>query len=225
MNQNLFPIVIKNLSYAFSKRKVLNNINLTIPPGQFVCMTGASGSGKTTLLTLIGALRTLQEGSIEVLGNELFDAPLEKLQNIRKNLGFIFQAHNLHSSLTAAQNVIMGLSVHNDINKKDYNEAVRHSLSILGLGDFLNSLPKNLSGGQKQRVAIARAIVANPKIILADEPTAALDHENSLIVVNTLKNLGKQRNTIILMVTHDNRILKSADKIITLEDGKLLKAT
>jgi putative ABC transport system ATP-binding protein len=142
---------------------------------------------------------------------------------LRRRLGFIFQAHNLHASLTARQNVRMGLEVHGTSDDSAYLRAADHMLGLVGLGERLDYLPGSLSGGQKQRVAVARALVANPEIVFADEPTAALDKESGRIVVEMLKALGQKRGTTTVMVTHDNRILEMADRIVTLEDGRIVK--
>lgn len=219
------PIRVKDLSHAFglggARKKVLYGIDLTVRRGELVILMGASGSGKTTLLTLIGCLREVQEGSIRLLGQELNGADGKTLEACRRRLGFIFQAHNLHESLTAIQNVQLGLAVHGDAAPKDWRKPCAHLLSILGLNDRVDHLPANLSGGQKQRVAIARALIGNPDIVLADEPTAALDKENSDSVVAMLKRLGKARGTSILMVTHDARVTRHADRIVVLEDGRI----
>jgi putative ABC transport system ATP-binding protein len=140
----------------------------------------------------------------------------------RRQLGFIFQAHNLHDSLTAMQNVRMGPEVHGRAALQNWQEACAHLLRTLGLGERLDYLPANLSGGQKQRVAVARALVGNPNIIFADEPTAALDRDSGLQVVGMLKRLGEERGTTTLMVTHDPRILDLADRILTMEDGRIV---
>ena len=143
----------------------------------------------------------------------------------RRRLGFIFQAHNLHESLTAMQNVRMGLEVHGPVATAHWREAATHLLALLGLGERLEYLPGNLSGGQKQRVAVARALVGNPEIIFADEPTAALDKESAITVVSLLKRLGRERGTTTLMVTHDAKIMDLADRIVTLEEGRIVKDT
>ncbi len=186
---------------------------------------GPSGSGKTTLLTLMGCLREVQQGDVTLLGNELRQADEHKLNQLRRRLGFIFQAHNLHESLTAIQNVRIGLEVHGTDRKKQYNQAAAHILTELGLGERMNYLPAKLSGGQKQRVAVARALVGNPAIIFADEPTAALDKESGVKMVELLKRLGQLRGTTTVMVTHDNRILELADRILRLEDGRIVNDT
>ncbi|MDX2264740.1 MAG: ATP-binding cassette domain-containing protein [Hyphomicrobiales bacterium] len=165
------------------------------------------------LLTLIGCLREVQDGSVRLLGEELAGAPESVLVASRCRLGFIFQAHKLHESLTAMQNVRMGLEVYGPGAMRDWKAAAAHILTMLGLGERLNYLPGNLSGGQKQRVAIARALVSNPDIVFADEPTAALDKESGYEVVALLKRLAAARQTTTLMITHDNRILEMADRI------------
>lgn len=221
------PIVTKKLGHSFgsgeTRKQVLFDIDLTIDRGELTILMGASGSGKTTLLTLIGCLRAVEDGSASLFGQELNGATEEVLVLCRRRLGFIFQAHNLHTSLTAIQNVRMGLEVHGTSALRNWKEAAGHMLSLLGLGDRLDYLPANLSGGQKQRVAVARAMVGNPEIVFADEPTAALDKESGHLVVAMLKRLAHERDTTILMVTHDNRILKMADRFITMEDGRIVK--
>ncbi len=186
---------------------------------------GPSGSGKTTVLTLMGCLRDIQNGQVELLGYKLFDSSQHDKDSIRRRLGFIFQAHNLHASLSATENVLMGLQVHGAGRIAQQTKAAVHILDLLGLGDRTDYLPENLSGGQKQRVAIARALVANPQIVFADEPTAALDKESGISVVKMLKTLGSSRGTTTVMVTHDNRILDMADRIIVLEDGRVVSDT
>ena len=201
--------------------QALHDITLDIERGSLTVMMGPSGSGKTTLLTLMGCLRDVQAGSIRLLDTELRGAPEATLIALRRRLGFIFQAHNLHESLTAEQNVLMGLQVHGRGDAARQRAAARHMLDILGIGDRYDYLPANLSGGQKQRVAVARALVSNPDIVFADEPTAALDKESGLNVVDILKAMGRARGTTTVMVTHDNRILARADRIVTLQDGAI----
>lgn len=217
-------IQIQNLHHSFGKGSlqipVLTDINLLIPAGEITLLTGPSGSGKTTLLTLIGALRSVQTGSLKILDRELFGASKSQLMQTRSQIGFIFQAHNLLKSLTAWQNVNMSLELHPQIT--DSQTRSMNILSAVGLGDRTHYYPDNLSGGQKQRVAIARALVAQPQLILADEPTAALDSKSGREVVQLMQKLAKEKNCTILMVTHDNRILDIADRIIHMEDGALL---
>lgn len=218
------PIRIRGLNHWYgegeARRQVLFDINLDLDAGKLVVLMGPSGSGKTTLLTLMGCLREIEEGSVVVLGHELHGADEETFIACRKRLGFIFQAHNLHESLTALQNVRMGLDVHGRIDRAD--EACLHLLTLLGLEDRAYAKPARLSGGQKQRVAVARALVGNPDIVFADEPTAALDRDSGHQVVSLLRRLGQARGTTTLMVTHDNRILDLADRILRMEDGRLV---
>ncbi len=220
------PIVVRGLNHWFGEgeaaKQALFDIDLDIEAGKLITLVGPSGSGKTTLLTLIGCLRRIQEGSVVLLGEELFGASEEKLVVHRRQLGFIFQAHNLHDSLTAMQNVRMGVEVHGAMAMTQWEEAAALILTTLGLGDRLNYIPSRLSGGQKQRVAVARALVGNPEIVLADEPTAALDKDTGMQVVRLLKRLGAERGTTTLMVTHDSRILDMSDRIISMEDGRIV---
>ncbi|MDP2122079.1 MAG: ATP-binding cassette domain-containing protein [Hoeflea sp.] len=225
MNQDT-PIIVAGLNHWFgtgeARKQAIFDVDLTVARGSLTVLMGPSGSGKTTVLTLMGCLRDLQDGSINLLGHELMGAGTALNEALRRRLGFIFQAHNLHGSLTALQNVQMGLQVHRLNDPKAEQEAARHALSLLGLADRMDYLPGNLSGGQKQRVAVARALVGNPDIVFADEPTAALDKESGLNVVAMLKKLGEKRGTTTVMVTHDNRILELADRIVTLEDGRIV---
>ncbi|MBE9142839.1 DevA family ABC transporter ATP-binding protein [Planktothrix mougeotii] len=219
-------ISIQNLDHYFGKgqlqKQVLFDINLEITIGEIVIMTGPSGSGKTTLLTLIGALRSVQSGSLNILGRELLGASAGELVKARRNTGYIFQAHNLHGSLTALQNVQMGLEVQGAFSRYQMQQKATAMLEKVGLGNRLNYYPDNLSGGQKQRVAIARALVSHPPIVLADEPTAALDSHSGRDVVNLMQTLAKEQGCTILIVTHDNRILDVADRILHMEDGALV---
>lgn len=223
------PIHITALNHWFgtneARKQAITDINLTIAKGSLTALVGPSGSGKTTLLTLMGCLREVHDGSIRLLNHELHGAPETLSTQLRRRLGFIFQAHNLHSSLTALQNVRMGLQVHDPLPPTRETEAATHALSLLGLADRLHYLPANLSGGQKQRVAIARALVGNPAVIFADEPTAALDKDSAATVITLLKRLGTTRGTTTILVTHDPRILDRVDRILTLEDGRLTNDT
>ena len=221
------PVInIKNLNHYFGKdelrKQVLFDINLQINRGEIVLMTGPSGSGKTTLLTLVSGLRSPQSGSCKILGQELCGASTAELVQARRNNGYIFQANNLHRSLTATQNVQMGLEVHGKYSKPEMRDRAVAMLEHVGLGTHINYYPDNLSGGQKQRVAIARALVSHPAIVLADEPTAALDSKSGRDVVNLMQKLAREQGSTILLVTHDNRILDVADRIIHMEDGKLV---
>jgi putative ABC transport system ATP-binding protein len=218
-------ISISHLDYYFGKgslrKQTLFDINLEIKSGDIVIMTGPSGSGKTTLLSLIGGLRSPQFGSLQVMGEELCGASSHRVIQARRRIGYIFQAHNLLESLTAQQNVEMSLQLHGYVAPKERSIKAREILTTVGLGDRASYFPDSLSGGQKQRVAIARALVANPAIVLADEPTASLDKKSGRDVVEILQRLAKDQGCTILLVTHDNRILDIADRIINMEDGKL----
>ncbi len=220
-------ISVHNLDHFFGsgklRKQALFNINLEIEKGEIVIMTGPSGSGKTTLLTLIGGLRAAQSGSLNVVGHEITGASEKALVQARRDNGYIFQAHNLHGSLSAIENVQMGLEVRGTFTKAERYRRAGEMLEQVGLGDRVNYYPADLSGGQKQRVAIARALVSRPKIVLADEPTAALDKKSGRDVVEIMHDLAKQQGCTILLVTHDNRILDIADRIVYMEDGRLAK--
>ena len=222
-------ISVSSLNHYFGegalRKQILFDINTTFLPGEIVILTGPSGSGKTTLLTLAGALRSVQEGSVRVLDLELNGATHQAMGQVRKNIGFIFQAHNLIDALTARQNVQMSLLLQGPLSKEEANEKAAQMLTAVGLAQRLDYFPSQMSGGQKQRVAIARALVGQPKIILADEPTAALDKKSGREVVEILQELAKKQGTAILLVTHDNRILDIADRILALEDGRISSFT
>ena len=207
-----------------ARKHALKDISLDIDPGQIVICTGPSGSGKTTLLTMLGGLRSCQDGSLKILGHELNGASKEELAALRLNVGFIFQAHNLMMFLNARRNVRMSLELHDRYYDQDMDQLATEILEQVGLGDRVEYMPANLSGGQRQRVAIARALVSQPKILLGDEPTAALDKESGRTVVSLMQQLAREQQTTIIMVTHDNRILDVADRIIIVEDGALASA-
>ena len=208
-----------------ARKQALFDIDLVLPRGSLTVLMGPSGSGKTTVLTLIGCLRAVQDGSVRLMGRELHGADEAQLISLRQTLGFIFQSHHLHESLTALQNVIMGVQVRPGVPDDLARHAGTRALDLVGLSDRMDYLPGNLSGGQKQRVAVARALVGNPAMVLADEPTAALDKDSAADVVDLLKRLGAQRGTTTLLVTHDPRILDRADCILTLEDGRIVSTT
>src|SRR3954462_2437626 len=193
-----------------SRNQVLFNNDIEIESGQLVIMTGPSGSGKTTLLTLIGALRSIQSGRIEILGNNLSGLQGNPLVAMRRNIGFIFQMHNLFDSLSAYENVKMAMQL-GGCAPSEMRKRGTEILDRLGLSHRVDHKPKALSGGQRQRVAVARALVNRPKLILADEPTAALDKESGGVVIKLLKELTIQEGCTVMMVTHDSRILAFAD--------------
>jgi putative ABC transport system ATP-binding protein len=220
------PIIIRDLNHYFGEKSLakqaLFDINLEIEAGEIVIMTGPSGSGKTTLLTLLGGLRSVESGSLQTLGQELFSATEADLVKLRRKIGYIFQAHNLLPFMTAQQNVQMSLELEANLSGRKAASRAAEMLAQVGLKDRIKYYPKSLSGGQKQRVAIARALANHPKLVLADEPTAALDSKTGREVINLMHKLVKENHSTILLVTHDNRILDIADRIIYMEDGRLV---
>ena len=216
-------VEVHGVNHSFGEGEARNQVlfdnNIEITPGEIVIMTGPSGSGKTTLLTLIGGLRTLQDGSIRVYGRELKGLGGADLVEARRGVGFIFQRHNLLESLTAFQNVKMALELHGG-DAADHDQRIMAILERLKLGHRIHYKPAKLSGGQRQRVAVARALVNRPRLILADEPTAALDAETGRDVVTYLKELAADGCTS-LIVTHDNRILDVASRIVNMVDGRI----
>ena len=206
------------------RREVLQNISFSIEPGEVVLLTGPSGCGKTTMLTLIGALRTVQQGQVSVLGQSLDGAGRRRRQQLRRRIGMIFQGHNLLRCLTAEQNVQMGADLLPDLSYRARRDEARQWLRAVGLEDHMAKVPHDLSGGQKQRVAIARALAANPRLLLADEPTAALDSRTGREVVELLRRLAREQSCAVLMVTHDPRIVDVADRLLQMEDGRLKNA-
>ena len=220
------PIIsLKDVNHWFgsgeNRKHALKELSLDIYPGQIIICTGPSGSGKTTLLTMLGGLRSCQEGSLKILGEELNGASKKQLALLRLNVGFIFQAHNLMMFLNARKNVRLSLELHEEYYSENMDQIADDMLNKVGLGDRADYFPAKLSGGQRQRVAIARALVSKPKILLGDEPTAALDKESGRAVVKLMQELAKEQQTTIIMVTHDNKILDVADRIIIVEEGRL----
>ena len=220
-------VCIRGLNHYFGegelRKQALFDNCVEVVPGEIVIMTGPSGSGKTTLLTLIGTLRTVQEGSVEVLGHELCAAPADRRIEIRREIGFIFQHHNLFASLTALQNVNMGLELFG-FPKDEINRRAIEMLTRMGLGQRIHYKPEKLSGGQKQRVAIARALAHGPRLVLADEPTAALDGKSGREVVSLFQELARSQGCTVLMVTHDNRVLDIADRIVNMVNGRIVSS-
>ena len=219
-------VVVRGVTHYFgsgeNRKSGLTENNLTLMPGELVIMTGPSGSGKTTLLTLIGALRTLQHGSLQVMGQELYNLGPGELAKVRRDIGFIFQAHNLFESLTALQNVRIAMELHKHAPAEMKRVAIE-MLSRLGLAERIHYKPKHLSGGQRQRVAIARALANRPQLVLADEPTAALDKDSGAEVMKIFKELAASEGCTVLLVTHDSRIIDVADRIVSMVDGHIVK--
>jgi putative ABC transport system ATP-binding protein len=219
-------VSIRRLDFAYNEagraKQVLFDINLDIEGGEVVLLTGPSGCGKTTLLTLIGGLRTVESGTMVVLGHELHNCDPAALGEIRRRIGFIFQLHNLLEFLTARQNVQMALQSHPDTTRAEMEERAGRMLELVGLGHLKDVYPAHLSGGEKQRVSIARALAGRPSLVLADEPTSALDSQTGREVVDLLMRLSREQGCPILMVTHDSRIADLADRIVSMEDGRIV---
>ena len=199
--------------------RALDGVDLTVEKGEFVAVVGTSGSGKSTLLHMLGGLDRPTGGSVLVDGKDIFSLKDEELTIFRRRkIGFVFQAYNLVPVLSAYENIILPIQLDGGRVDKDY---VGRVIEALGLEQRLNSLPSQLSGGQQQRVSIARALAGRPAVILADEPTGALDSHTSREVLGMLQNLHRQGNTVVL-ITHDNSIAVQAQRIIRLEDGHVI---
>jgi len=218
-------ISITDLSHSYGegalRKQVLHEINVDFYSGEIAIIMGPSGGGKTTLLSLAGALRSVQAGSIRLGSVELRGAGSRTLREVRRRVGFIFQAHNLVESLTIRENVQMALVVDRAATAESSRRQAMALLGRVGMAEHAGKRPRQLSGGQKQRVAIARALVRSPDIIMADEPTAALDRHSGREVVDLLQHLAREMRCAVLLVTHDSRILDIADRILTLEDGRI----
>ena len=202
------------------KTEILHGLDFQINAGEVTLLVGPSGSGKSTLLTLVGALRSVQTGSLKVLGTELNGTSEQARTELRRRIGFIFQSHNLVPSLTVLQNVTLLLQLKN-LNPEERQEKAKELLDAVGLSHRLQNYPEELSGGQRQRVAIARALAPEPELILADEPTASLDSKSGQDVVEILGRLSREKGSSVLLVTHDLRLLKDADTIWEIDDGKV----
>ncbi len=201
--------------------KALDGVNLSVEQGEFVAIVGTSGSGKSTLLNMIGGLDVPTSGKVIVDGRDLSALKDEQLTIFRRRkIGFIFQNYNLVPVLNVYENIVLPVELDgNKVDKKFMDEVVR----MLGLGDKLNNMPNNLSGGQQQRVAIARALVSKPAIVLADEPTGNLDSKTSADVLGLLKATSLKFHQTLVMITHNSEIAQLADRIIRIEDGKIVQ--
>ena len=219
-------ISARDLNFFYTEagrpKQVLFDIDLDIWPGEVALLTGPSGCGKTTLLTLVGGLRTVQSGTLDVLARPLHRCSGGELADVRRHIGFIFQMHNLLDFLTARQNVQMALQLHAELTRGEMEVRAGRMLDLVGLGRHLESYPAQLSGGQKQRVSIARALAGHPRLVLADEPTSALDRKTGREVIDLLVHLAREEHCPILMVTHDTRIADMADRTIGMEDGRIV---
>lgn len=201
------------------KTEILHGLDFQVNAGEVTLLVGPSGSGKSTLLTLVGALRSVQTGSLKVLGTELNGTSEQARTDLRRRIG-LFQSHNLVPSLTVLQNVTLLLQLKN-ISPEQRQEKAKELLDAVGLSHRLQNYPEELSGGQRQRVAIARALAPEPELILADEPTASLDSKSGQDVVEILGRLSREKGSSVLLVTHDLRLLKDADTIWEIDDGKV----
>jgi putative ABC transport system ATP-binding protein len=208
-------------SYSGSTDTILRSVDLDVAAGEIVLVTGASGAGKTTLLTLCGALRTVQQGSLRVLGRDLLAMNGEAKRALRSSIGFVFQSHHLIDALTAGQNVVMSLM--DRVSIREATARAEDALSSLGLAARIDALPNALSGGEKQRVAVARALVRKPSLLLADEPTASLDDASAEIVKDRIAAAAKREGCAALLVTHDARLFDIVDRVLRLVDGKLIE--
>ena len=201
--------------------KAVDNISFEVEKGEFVAIMGASGSGKTTLLNCMSTIDKVTSGHIFVDGQDITRFKGDKLNDFRReNLGFIFQDFNLLDTLTAYENISLALSIQ-DVGVKEITKRVNEIATKLGITEVLNKYPYEISGGQKQRVAVARAIITNPKIVLADEPTGALDSKSSKILLETFNYLNTKLSATILMVTHDSFAASFANRVIFIKDGKI----
>jgi putative ABC transport system ATP-binding protein len=218
------PIIsIRALEHVYgddpARRVVLQSLALDVAPGEVVVLTGASGSGKTTLLTLCGALRSVQHGQVRILGELLSRLDREQQRELRSAIGFIFQAHNLIDALTAGQNVVMSLL--GRVSPAEASARAEATLGGLGLATRVDALPEELSGGEKQRVAVAGALVRQPRLILADEPTASLDDVSASVVIDAIRTVATRSSCAVLVATHDPRVFAIADRVLHLVDGAL----
>ncbi|MEQ1794515.1 MAG: ABC transporter ATP-binding protein [Nitrospira sp.] len=214
--------IVKSFGTGDTKVTVLRGIDLDIYLGEMLLLVGESGGGKTTLLSAIAGILDIDEGDIDVLGVPLSDLPAGKRTTFRgQTMGFIYQQFNLLPALTAAENVAVPLLIQK-ISRSEALRRARVMLDRVGLGDRAEFLPKNLSGGQQQRVAIARALVNEPRLLICDEPTAALDGPNGQKIMELLREVGRAPDRCVVIVTHDSRIFQFGDRIAHLTDGRIV---
>lgn len=224
--ENSSIITIENLTKRFPVGKTeftaLNNLNVRFGRGEFAGLVGPSGSGKTTLLNIIGSLDSPSDGEVDVLGKPVSKLTHKQSAQLRNlHIGFIFQTYNLLPVYTVYENVEFALLLQN-LSGSERKKAVMDALEWVGLTDKVKSKPSMLSGGECQRVAIARSMVKRPEIVLADEPTANLDSQNSNHILQTMKNLNRELSTTFIFATHDEKVMKYLNRIISLQDGKII---
>lgn len=211
--------IIKVFGTGAGEVQVLKGVNLDLRPGELTLLMGPSGSGKTTLLSILGCILRETSGQLEIAGQVTQGLSPEAMANLRRHhVGFVFQSYNLFPTLTAVENVMLALDVRGRM-PADAPMKAKSALDSVGLSHRIHTYPSKLSGGEKQRVAIARALAGSPSVMLADEPTAALDSENGQAVMQLMSDVSKDNSRAVLAVTHDHRILKYADRIIRIEDG------
>lgn len=214
--------VKKTLGKGAGEVQALRGIDLALRRGELTLLMGPSGSGKTTLLLILGCMLAPSAGVVTLCGTSTADADKEGLAGIRRDhIGFVFQSYHLFPTLTAVQNVQLALDIRGEYGRQAAKKA-REALKLVGLEQKATTPPGGLSGGEQQRVAIARAFVANPSVILADEPTAALDGDNGRTIMRILADAAHDRDRAVLVVTHDPRVVPFADRIIQIEDGLLV---
>lgn len=213
--------VVKSFSEGRQEIPVLHGVSLSVERGEIVALEGPSGSGKTTFLSILGCILTPTSGSVVVDGQRVDQLSSGRLAEVRKrSIGFVFQQYNLFPSLTARENVEYALNIKGMRGTAARNAAIE-ALEIVELGDRLDFLPRDLSGGQKQRVAIARAVASRPPILLADEPTANLDSQVGLQIMELFRNTAKQAEQGLVIVTHDPNVRRFADRVVRIRDGRL----
>jgi len=215
--------VVKDLGVGVAQIRALKGVDLALKGGELTLLMGPSGSGKTTLLSILGCMLTPTEGTVRVRGDAIAGKNPEDLAKLRReNIGFVFQSYHLFPTLSAADNVRLALDVRGETGT-DAKDKARSALDRVGLSSKTRNYPSQLSGGEQQRVAIARAVVGDPSVILADEPTAALDSENGKAIMSILAAIAKDPGRGVLVVTHDPRLVPFADRIIHIEDGSIVR--
>ena len=215
--------VVKDLGVGVAQIRALKGVDLALKGGELTLLMGPSGSGKTTLLSILGCMLTPTEGTVRVRGDAIAGKNPEDLAKLRReNIGFVFQSYHLFPTLSAADNVRLALDVRGETGT-DAKDKARSALDRVGLSSKTRNYPSQLSGGEQQRVAIARAVVGDPSVILADEPTAALDSENGKAIMGILAAIAKDPGRGVLVVTHDPRLVPFADRIIHIEDGSIVR--